>query len=55
MKQAGRSVIPLSLGEPDFHTPDNVKSAGIAAIESNFTKYTANMGILELREASAGT
>lgn len=53
MKQAGRDVIPLSLGEPDFHTPGHIKAAGIKAIESNFTKYTATDGIAPLKAAIA--
>jgi len=51
MKQVGRDVIPLSLGEPDFHTPANVKAAGIAAINSDFTKYTATDGFPPLKRA----
>ncbi len=51
MKAEGIDVIDLSVGEPDFATPDNVKAAGIKAIEQNFTKYTANEGILDLRKA----
>lgn len=51
LKRAGRDVIPLSLGEPDFHTPANVKAAGIAAIERDFTKYTSTDGIRALKDA----
>src|SRR5580658_9246517 len=40
LKATGRDTIPLSLGEPDFHTPENIKAAGVAAIQRNFTKYT---------------
>ena len=50
MKADGIDVIDLSVGEPDFATPENIKSAGIKAIENNFTKYTANAGIKELKE-----
>ena len=53
LRRAGRDVIPLSLGEPDFHTPENVKAAGIKAIQSDFTKYTATEGYRALREALA--
>ena len=53
MKRAGRDVIPLSLGEPDFHTPDNIKAAGIAAIQKDFTKYTASDGFGPLKKAIA--
>lgn len=51
MKAEGIDVIDLSVGEPDFPTPDNVKAAAIKAIEQNFTKYTENDGIPELRKA----
>ncbi len=51
LKAAGRKIINLSVGEPDFDTPDFIKQAGIKAIEEGFTKYTAVEGILELREA----
>jgi aspartate aminotransferase len=53
MKRLGKDIIPLSLGEPDFHTPDNIKAAGIAAIERNFTKYTNADGYAPLRKAIA--
>ena len=51
---AGRDVISLGVGEPDFDTPDNIKMAAIAAIERGETKYTAVEGIPELRKAVAG-
>jgi aspartate/methionine/tyrosine aminotransferase len=51
MKAEGIDVIDLSVGEPDFPTPDNVKEAGIKAIRDNFTKYTENDGIPALRKA----
>jgi len=51
MKAEGIDVVDLSAGEPDFPTPDNVKEAGIRAIEQNFTKYTQNDGIPALKEA----
>ena len=51
MKAEGIDVVDLSVGEPDFSTPDNVKSAGIQAIEQDFTKYTENEGIPALKEA----
>ncbi|MFC2164247.1 pyridoxal phosphate-dependent aminotransferase [Acidobacteriota bacterium] len=54
MKAAGIDIVDLSVGEPDFPTPDNVKSAGIRAIEENFTKYTQNDGIPSLKEAIIG-
>ena len=51
LKATGRDVISLSVGEPDFDTPDNIKEAGIAAIRRGETKYTPVPGILPLREA----
>ncbi len=49
----GIDIVDLSVGEPDFPTPENVKLAGIRAIEEDFTKYTVNVGLPELREAIA--
>ncbi|MGC9953136.1 MAG: pyridoxal phosphate-dependent aminotransferase [Rhizomicrobium sp.] len=54
LKAAGRDVIGLGAGEPDFDTPDNIKEAAIAAIRRGETKYTAVEGIPELRKAIAG-
>ena len=51
MKAEGRDVINLGVGEPDFPTPDHIKAAGIAAINSNKTGYTAVDGIPELKLA----
>lgn len=51
LKAAGRKIINLSVGEPDFDTPEFIKQAGVKAIEQGFTKYTAVEGILELRQA----
>ncbi len=51
LKAAGRDVIGLGAGEPDFDTPQNIKDAGIAAITSGKTKYTAVDGIAELKQA----
>jgi len=53
LKRAGRDVIGLGAGEPDFDTPDNVKAAAIKAINEGKTKYTAVDGIPELKEAIA--
>ncbi len=53
LKAAGRDIISLSVGEPDFDTPDNIKRAAIAAIERGETKYTPVLGIQPLREAIA--
>ena len=53
LKAAGRDVISLSAGEPDFDTPDNVKQAAIRAIQDGDTKYTDVAGTLALRRAVA--
>ncbi|NNM73094.1 pyridoxal phosphate-dependent aminotransferase [Enterovirga aerilata] len=53
LKAKGRDVISLSVGEPDFDTPDNVKQAAIEAIRRGETKYTPVSGIPQLREAIA--
>ena len=53
LKNAGRDIISLSIGEPDFDTPDNIKKAAIAAVERGETKYTPVAGIQPLREAIA--
>ena len=53
LKAQGRDVISLSVGEPDFDTPDNIKRAAIEAIEKGRTKYPPVLGIPELREAIA--
>jgi aminotransferase len=47
-----KDLISLTIGQPDFPTPEHVKQAGIAAIESDFTTYTHNAGTLELRKAA---
>ncbi|MCX5569692.1 pyridoxal phosphate-dependent aminotransferase [Kaistia nematophila] len=51
LKAAGRDVIGLGAGEPDFDTPENIKEAAIAAIREGKTKYTAVDGIPELKAA----
>ena len=51
LKAAGRDVIALSAGEPDFDTPENIKDAGIAAIKAGKTKYTDPDGMPELKAA----
>ncbi|MGO4571300.1 pyridoxal phosphate-dependent aminotransferase [Microvirga sp. 2TAF3] len=53
LKAQGRDVISLSVGEPDFDTPDNIKEAAMAAIRRGETKYTPVSGIVPLREAIA--
>jgi len=51
LKAAGRDVIGLGAGEPDFETPDNIKKAAIAAIEGGDTRYTAVDGTPALKKA----
>ena len=51
LRAAGRDVIGLGAGEPDFDTPDNIKQAAIDAIGRGETKYTAVTGIDELKQA----
>ncbi|MDN5928798.1 MAG: aminotransferase class I/II-fold pyridoxal phosphate-dependent enzyme, partial [Hyphomicrobiales bacterium] len=53
LKAKGRDVIGLGAGEPDFDTPDNIKSAAIEAIRRGETKYPPVSGIAPLREAIA--
>ncbi|MGY6570269.1 MAG: pyridoxal phosphate-dependent aminotransferase [Salinarimonas sp.] len=53
LKAEGVDVISLSVGEPDFDTPENIKEAAIAAIRRGETKYTPVSGIVPLREAIA--
>jgi len=50
IERKGKRVIKFHIGQPDFPTPENVKRAGIKAIEKNFTGYTQAEGIRELRE-----
>lgn len=51
MKADGLPVLNFSVGEPDFHTPDPIKEAGIGAIRDGFTRYTAAGGIPEVKDA----
>jgi len=51
LKQQGHDVIALSLGEPDFNTPDFIKESAKQAIDNNFSYYTPVPGLIELREA----
>jgi len=53
LKRAGRDIIALSAGEPDFDTPAHIGAAGKAAIDAGKTRYTAPDGIIELKEAIA--
>ena len=51
LRDQGIDVVDFGPGEPDFPTPENVKQAGIRAIQADFTKYTAIGGIKELKKA----
>ncbi|MEJ1355751.1 MAG: pyridoxal phosphate-dependent aminotransferase [Candidatus Sedimenticola sp. (ex Thyasira tokunagai)] len=51
MRAAGKDIIGLGAGEPDFDTPDHIKQAAIEAINNGFTKYTAVDGTPELKKA----
>lgn len=51
LQSKGEDIIDLTVGEPDFPTPQNIKNAAINAINNNFTKYTNNVGTIELRKA----
>ncbi|PKL87715.1 MAG: aspartate aminotransferase [Ignavibacteriae bacterium HGW-Ignavibacteriae-2] len=53
MKSNGIDLIDLSVGEPDFPTPEHIKLAAKRALDNNQTKYTLNVGTLELRQAIA--
>lgn len=53
LKSQGVNIIDLSVGEPDFHTPNPIKDAGKIAIDENKTRYTLNQGTVELRTAIA--
>ncbi|MCL4794850.1 MAG: pyridoxal phosphate-dependent aminotransferase [Bryobacteraceae bacterium] len=51
LRRAGIDVVDFGVGEPDFPTPDNIKRAAVAALDANFTRYTAMAGVQELRQA----
>jgi len=53
LRASGKNIISLSVGEPDFETPNAAREAGIAAINAGFTRYTAVPGIPELRKEIA--
>lgn len=53
MKAAGVDVINMSVGEPDFNTPEHIKEAGRQAITDNYSKYSPVPGYMDLREAIA--
>ena len=54
LKAKGIDVVNMSLGEPDFNTPDHVKAAACKALEENYTRYTAVPGSPSLKEAIIG-
>ena len=54
MRAQGIDVINMSVGEPDFNTPDFIKEAAVKAIEENYTRYTPTPGYLSLRKAICG-
>jgi len=51
LKSQGRDIISLSLGEPDFNTPDFIKEAAKEGIDQNYTKYMPVNGYEDLRDA----
>ncbi|MEC8610768.1 MAG: aminotransferase class I/II-fold pyridoxal phosphate-dependent enzyme, partial [Bacteroidota bacterium] len=51
LKSRGHDIIALSLGEPDFNTPEFIKDAAKKAVDENFSHYTPVPGLLELRKA----
>ncbi len=51
LQAQGKVILDFGAGEPDFPTPENIKNAGVAAIQGNFTKYTPTAGIAELKKA----
>jgi len=53
LEAAGRSIIHLEIGEPDFDTPDHIKEAAIRALRDGYTHYTPAAGLREAREAIA--
>ena len=53
LEAQGHEMIHLEIGEPDFETPQNIKEAGIKAIQDGYTQYNASAGLMETREAFA--
>jgi len=51
LKEQGKNIISLSLGEPDFNTPDFIKEAAIQAIHDNYSSYSPVDGYLDLKQA----
>ena len=55
LKENGTDIIGLSLGEPDFNTPDFIKDAAVQAIEENYNSYTPVDGYLDLKKSICKT
>ena len=53
LEAAGRSIVHMEIGEPDFDTPAHIKAAGIAAINENYSHYSPSAGIPDLRDTIA--
>lgn len=53
LEAAGKDIVHLEIGEPDFDTPEPIKQAGMEAIRKGYTKYTHSLGLIELRKAIA--
>ncbi len=53
LERAGKSIVHLEIGEPDFDTPEHIKEAGIKALRDGYTHYTPSAGLSEAREAIA--
>ena len=51
LQESGLEIIDFGVGEPDFPTPENIKTAAVTALTENKTKYTTNNGLLDLRQA----
>jgi aspartate aminotransferase len=51
LQESGLEIIDFGVGEPDFPTPENIKTAAVTALAENKTKYTTNNGLLDLRQA----
>src|SRR3954470_2166815 len=54
LRRAGRSIVNLVVGEPDFDTPAHIRAAAAAAMDRGATRYTLMAGTVELRQAIAG-
>lgn len=54
LEAAGKHIVHLEIGEPDFPTPDNIIEAAVGAMHAGYTHYTPAAGLLEAREAVAG-